>query len=330
MKSRSMLFLGVATLSMLGCAGMQEAPKYPTQPVTVVIPYPPGNAADLVGRAMAEKLAQAWAQPVNVVNRPGPTTVPGADSVAKAKADGYTLLVHSISFATDAGLFTQLPYDAQKDFVAVSGVAKQPFVLVTTPTLGVTKVGELLAKAKAAPLKYASLGPTTQITFVTEQFKKLTGMAATNAPYRSAADANGAVAKGEAAFWFAPVATAVPLIRDAKVTALAVTGDARSAALPQVPTMAEAGVPNLVNHAWFGVWAPAGVPKGVVEKIAADVDRALQAPDLLDKLGKLGAAPMRLAPAPFAAFVRNETDASRRLVGDLGIKPQVYTPPAKP
>ncbi|MBK9136505.1 MAG: tripartite tricarboxylate transporter substrate binding protein [Betaproteobacteria bacterium] len=330
MKFRSMWFLGAAAVGLLGCAGMQEAPKYPTQPVTVVIPYPPGNAADLVGRAMAEKLAQLWAQPVNVVNRPGPTTVPGADSVAKAKADGLTLLVHSISFATDAGLFTQLPYDAQKDFIAIAGIAKQPFVLVTTPALGATKVNELVEKAKGTPLKYASLGPTTQITFVTEQFKKLTGMAATNAPQRSAAEANAAVMKGDAAFWFAPVAAAVPLIRDAKVTALGVTGDARSAALPQVPTMAEAGVPKLVSHAWFGLWAPTGVPKAVVDRIALDVDRALQAPDLLDKLNKLGAAPMRLGPAPFAAFVRSETDASRSLVGDLGIKPQVYTPPAKP
>jgi tripartite-type tricarboxylate transporter receptor subunit TctC len=330
MKFSRVLVPGAAVAALLGCAAVQEAPKYPTRPVTVVIPYPAGNAADLVGRAVAEKLAQVWAQPVNVENRPGPTTVPGADAVAKAKPDGHTLLLHSISFATDAGLFTQLPYDAQKDFVAVSGIAKQPFVLVTAPSLGVTKVSELVEKSRGAPLKYASLGPTTQITFVTEQFKKLTGAAATNAPYRSAADANGAVAKGEAAFWFAPVAAAVPLIRDGKVTALAVTGDARSGALPAVPTMAEAGVRDLVSHAWFGLWAPASAPKSVVNKIATDVDQALQSVDLLDKLGKLGAAPMRMGPGAFAGFVRSETDASRRLVGDLGIRPQVYTPPAKP
>lgn len=316
-------------LTVAGCASMQEAQKYPAQPVKVVIPYPAGNAADLVGRVVAEKLSQQWGQPVTVENRGGPTTVPGVDAVAKAKPDGHTLLVHSVSYAVDAGLYTNLPYDPEKDFAPVAPFARQPFALVAAPSLGVKSVADLVAKAKAGQLKFASLGTTTQIYFIAEQFKRQAKFNAANVTAKSLVEGNGAVAKGDVAFWFPPVAGAMAGIREGKLVPLAVTGDKRSPMLPQVPTMAEAGVPNMESYAWFGLWAPAGVPSAVVDKLAQDVERALASPDVREKLAKMGAEPMSMTPSQFGRFVRGETAASRRFTGELGIKPQAYSPPAR-
>lgn len=317
-------------LGLAGCAGTQEAAKYPAQPVKVVIPYPAGNAADTVGRIVVEKLGQLWGQPVTVENRAGATSVPGVDAVAKAKADGHTLLVHSISFAVDAGLYTGLPYDPEKALAPVAPFARQPFVLVAAPSLGVNSVAGLVGKATAAPMKYASLGATTQVYFIAEQFRRQAKFDAANVSVKSLVEANGALAKGDAAFWFPPVAGAVAGIREGKLVPLAVTADRRTALLPQVPTMAEAGVPQMESYAWFGLWAPAGTPAGVVDRIAQDVERALAAPDVREKLARLGAEPMSMTPSQFGRFVRGEIESSRRFTGELGIKPQAYAAPAKP
>ncbi len=316
-------------LGVTGCATLENAPTYPVRAVTVVIPYPAGNTADVVGRIVADKLSVLWGQPVNVENRAGQTTVPGVDAVAKAKPDGYTLLAHSISFAVDAGLYTNLPYDPEKDFVAVAPFAKQPFVLVASPSLGVKSAAGLVEKAKNGQFKFASLGTTTQIYFVAEQFKKQAGFNAANVSYKSLVEANGAVAKGDAAFWFPPVAGAMAGIRDGKLSPLAVTSGKRSAMLPQVPTLAEAGVPNMESAAWFGLWAPAGVAPGVVAKLAKDIERALDSPDLREKFAKMAAEPMNMTPAQFGRFVRDETESSKRFVRELGIKTKPYVGPAK-
>lgn len=330
MKFSNVVSICALALGAAGCASLQEEVKFPTQAVKVIVPYPQGNAADVVARTVAEKLAQLWGQSVTVENRPGAVTVPGVDAVAKAKPDGYTLLAHSISFAVDAGLYTSLPYSPENDFVAVAPFARQPFVLVAAPSLGVKGVADLVTRAKAAPLKFASLGTTTQIYFIGEQFKRQAGFSAANASYKSLAEGNAAVAKGEVAFWFPPVAGAMAGIRDGKLVALAVTSEKRAAMLPQVPTMAEAGVRGMESSAWFGMWAPAGVPAGVVEKIAKDVERAVASPEVTEKLAKMGAEPMRMTPSQFAGFVRAETETSRNFVKELGIKPQPYVAPAKP
>lgn len=331
MKSITRIVSACALATVLaGCAGTQEVVKFPAQPVKVVIPYPAGNAADLVGRVVAEKLSQLWGQPVNVENRGGPTTVPGVDSVAKAKADGHTLLVHSVSYAVDAGLYTNLPYDPERDFAPVAPFARQPFALVASPSLGAKNVADLVAKAKAAPLKYASLGTTTQVYFIAEQFRRQAKFDAANVSVKSLVEANGAVAKGDAAFWFPPVAGAMAGIREGKLVPLAVTGEKRSAMLPQVPTMAEAGLPNVESYAWFGMWAPAGTPQATVDRIAQDVERALASPDVREKLARMGAEPMSMTPSQFGRFVRGETASSKRLTAELGIQPKAYSPPAKP
>jgi tripartite-type tricarboxylate transporter receptor subunit TctC len=330
MKFSNLFAACTIALGMTACASLQEEVKFPTRAVKVIVPYPQGNTADVVARTVAEKLSQLWGQAVTVENRPGAVTVPGVDAVAKAKPDGYTLLAHSISFAVDAGLYSNLPYSPEKDFVAVAPFARQPFALVASPSLGVKSVADLVARSKAGPLKFASLGTTTQIYFIGEQFKKQVGFNAANASYKSLAEGNAAVAKGEVAFWFPPVAGAMAGIRDGKLVALAVTSEKRAAMLPQVPTMAEAGVRGMESSAWFGLWAPAGVPAGVVDRIAKDVERAVASPEVSEKLAKMGAEPMRMTPSEFARFVRTETETSRNFVRELGIKPQPYVAPAKP
>jgi len=330
MKFPRIAFASAIALAVASCASMQETSTYPAQPVKVVVPYPAGNAADMVGRIVADKLGQLWGQPVTVENRAGATTVPGVDAVAKAKPDGHTLMVHSISFAVDASLYSQLPYDPEKDFAPVAPFARQPFVLVAAPSLGVGNVAGLIDKAKGGPMKYASLGTTTQVYFIAEQFRRQAKLDAANLSVKSLVEANGLVAKGDAAFWFPPVAGAAAGIREGKLVPLAVTADRRAALLPQVPTLAEAGVPNMESYAWFGLWAPAGTPARLVERIAQDVERALAAPDVREKLAKLGAEPMSMTPSQFGRFVRGEIESSRRFTAELGIKPQAYVAPAKP
>jgi tripartite-type tricarboxylate transporter receptor subunit TctC len=317
-------------LSLAGWAAAQQSLNYPTQPVKVIVPYPAGNTTDLVGRVVAEKLSQIWGQPVNVENRPGPGTVPGVNEVAKSKPDGYTLLSFGIAYVFESLVSTNLPYDPEKDLVAVAPYVKQPFALTASPSLGVKSVADLVAVAKAKPgLKFGSLGTTTPVYFVAEQFKKQTQIDVANVSYKSLIDANEATARGEVAFWFPPVTGALVGAKEGKVTPLAVTSEKRSAMLPQVPTMAEAGVKNMEKAAWFGMWAPAGTPAGIVEKIAKDVTTAIESPEVREKLSKMGAEPMSMTSSQFAAFVRGETEASRLFLSELGVKPQPYVVPKK-
>lgn len=322
---KTKLAVSLAMAGIAGCSGLEQAPDFPIKPVTVVVPYPVGNAADMVARIMTENLAKTWGQSVVVENRAGATTVPGVDAVAKANPDGYTVLAHSVSFATDAGLYSGLPYDPSKDFTPVAGIAKQPFALVTSPASGAKSVAQLIELAKKKPLRYGSLGTTTQIYFVTEQFRRQAGIEASNVSFKSLIEANGALIKGEVAFWFPPVAGAAQGVRDGKLVALAVTADKRSAMLPDVPTLAEAGVAGVVSYAWFGVWVPSRVAAGVVEKLAADITRVRASPDVRAAFAKLGAEPLDLSRADFGRFVADETQASQRLIRSLGIKPQVYS-----
>jgi tripartite-type tricarboxylate transporter receptor subunit TctC len=330
MKISKIVLACVLVLSLAVGAAAQQSSNYPAQPVKVIVPYPAGNSADLVGRVVAEKLSQIWGQPVNVENRPGPGTVPGANEVAKSKPDGYTLLSFGIAYVFEPLVLTNLPYDPEKDLVAVAPYAKQPFALAASPSLGVKSVADLVAVAKAKPgLKFGSLGSTTPVYFVAEQFKKQTQIDMAHVSYKSTIDANEATAKGEVAFWFSPVAVALAGAKEGKVTPLAVTADKRSAMLPQVPTMAEAGVKNMEKAAWFGMWAPAGTPAGIIEKIAKDISSVLESPEVREKLSKMGAEPMSMTPSQFAAFVRGETEANRLFLNELGVKPQPYVAPKK-
>jgi len=300
------------------------AQDYPTKQVSVIIPYTPGSATDVFGRIICEKLSILWGQPVVADNRPGAGGTVGAGEVAKANPDGYTLLFDSSSYAISPALYTKLPYDPGKAFVDIAPVAKQPFVLVVGPASGAKTVPELVAAIKAKPgqLKYGSAGAGTGTHLVAEKLKTAAGIDVTHAPYKGGPEANAGTTAGDVAFWFPPVAMALKDVKEGKLLALGVTSAKRSSALPQVPTMAEAGVAGIESFNWWGVWTPAGIPAGVKDKLAKDIAAALAAPEVREKITKLGAEPMSMSSVEFGDFVRSEMESAARAVKAAGIKPQ--------
>jgi tripartite-type tricarboxylate transporter receptor subunit TctC len=305
------------------CAVSAFAQEYPTKPVRVIVPYTPGSPTDVFARIICEKLSELWGQPVVIEHRPGAGGTLGAGVVAKSAPDGYTFLIHSSSYAVNPALYANLPYDPQKGFVGVAPIARQPFLLVVSPSAGLKSVSELIVAAKAKPgqLKFGSAGVGTAVHLVAEKFKLAAGIDVVHVPYAGTVEADADVMAGRISYCFPPAATPLKDIREGKLLAIGVTSARRSDFLPEVPTMAEAGTP-LEDAVWWGIWAPAATPALVIDKVAKDVGRALAAPDLREKLTMLGAQPMSMTPAEFARFVAAETESAAGVVKGAGIKPQ--------
>ncbi|TMH28595.1 MAG: tripartite tricarboxylate transporter substrate binding protein [Betaproteobacteria bacterium] len=242
-------------------------------------------------------------------------------AVARASADGYTLLVHSSGYAVNAALNPALPYDPQRELVAVAPLASQAMVLVVNPAAGPKSVPELIAAAKAEPgaLAYGSAGIGSGAHFSAEQFRIAAGIEVLHVPYKGGAEAINDTAAGRLAFTFN---IALPYIRDGRLLALGVTGLQRSDLLPQVPTIAEAALPGFEFTFWNGLWAPAGTPAPLAEQIARDLGRAVTAPDVRERFARLGAEPMTMTPPEFARFVQREIDNAERIARISGIKAQ--------
>jgi tripartite-type tricarboxylate transporter receptor subunit TctC len=307
-------------MSAYGPSGA-AAQDYPTKPVLVIVPYSQGSATDVIGRAVSKKLSEFWGQPVTVENRPGGGL--GVDAVAKSSPDGCTLLVDSSAYAASTAIYAKLPYDPGKDLVAIAPFGRQPFALVVGPGAGVKTVKELVAAAKAKPgLSYGSAGTGTGTHFAAEKLKSATGIEVTHVPFKGGPEANAETASGKVFFWFPPVAMALKDVKEGKLIALGVTSAKRSSVLPDVPTMAEAGVAGVEDGNWWGLWAPAGTPAGVLAKLEKDVARALAAPDLIEQFAKMGLEPMKMSSAAFGEFVRGEMETAKQTVKALGIKPQ--------
>lgn len=314
------IFLAVVGM----CFGAASfAADYPAKPVKVVCPFTEGSATDVFARIVAKKLSEMWGQPVTVENRAGAGGTVGADAVAKSAPDGYTLLINSSAHAANAALYSRLPYDPQKDFVEIAPIATQPFVLVVGPSAGVKSVSELTAMAKAKPgqIKFGSAGMGSGTHFCAEKFKTAAGIDVAHVPFKGGPEANAAAIAGEVTYWFPPLAMALKNVQEGKLLALGVSSAKRSSALPEVPTMAQAGV-ILEDVNWFGVWAPAGTPASVADKLAKDVARAVSSPDVREQLAKLGAEPMSMTQAEFGKFVRSEMESAARTAKAAGIKPQ--------
>jgi tripartite-type tricarboxylate transporter receptor subunit TctC len=300
------------------------AQDYPIKPVQVIVPFTAGSATDVLARAVSQKLSELWGQPVAVENRAGAGGVVGADAVAKAPPDGYTLLIHGSGHAVSPALYAKLPYDPMKDFTNIAPLAAQPFVLVVGPSAGVKNVSELIAAAKAKPgqLKFGSAGAGSGTHFVAEKFKIAAGIDVVHVPYKGGPEASADTITGQIMYWFPPLAIALNPVREGKLIALGVTSAKRSEGLPEVPTVAEAGVAGFEDTTWWGIWAPASIPANVADKLAKDVARALAAPDLREKFAKLGFEPMSMTLAMFERFVRSEMEAAAHIAKTAGIKPQ--------
>jgi len=302
-------------------AGAQST--YPTKPVRLVVPFPAGGTTDILARAAAQKLSEAWGQQVIVDNRPGAGGNIGAELVAKAPPDGYTLLMGTVgTHAINASLYSKLPYDHVKDFAPAILVAGVPNVLVVNPSLPVNSVADLIAYAKANPgkLNFASSGSGTSIHLSGELFKTLAGVQMTHVPYKGSAPALTDLMGGQVQLMFDNLPSSLAFIKAGKLRALAVTSTSRAAALPDVPTMIEAGVPGFEASSWFGIVAPAGTPREAVMRINGDVAKWLASPDARERLSSQGAIAAGGSPEDFARHIASDTAKWARVVKESGAK----------
>ena len=300
----------------------QTAP-FPAKPVRLVVPFPPGGPLDVTGRAIAQKLGETWAQSVVVDNRPGAGGNIGADLVAKSAPDGYTVVMGALStHAVNPSLYPSMPYDAVRDFAPITLVAVTPNVLVVNPALPVRSVQELVAYAKANPnkLSFGSGSNGSAGHLAGELFKVETGTDVVHVPYKGAAPAMQALLAGDTQFMFDNLASAMAQVKAGKLRALAVTTAKRTSLAPELPTMAEAGVPGFDIATWFGLLAPAGTPGDVIAKWNADVVRILDSAEMRERLRAQGAEPAPSTPAEFAAFIAAERSKYARIVKASGAK----------
>jgi tripartite-type tricarboxylate transporter receptor subunit TctC len=299
-----------------------QAQTWPTKAVRIVVPFPPGGTTDIVARAIGVELQKMWQHPVIIENRPGAGGNIGADLVAKAAPDGYTLLMGTVgTHAINKALFeqngTKMPFDPVKDFVPITLAAGVPNVMVINPKLPVNSVSEFIVYAKARPgqLNMASSGNGTSIHLSGELFKTVTGVYMVHFPYRGSAPAITDLIAGNMNVMFDNLPSALPHIKSGRLKALAVTSRTRSPALPDVPTIEEAaGLKGFDASSWFGLFAPAGTPRAIVDKIQADVAKALAQPDVRERFVAQGADPGGNTPEQFAAFIRAETEKWTRVV----------------
>lgn len=306
---------------------LQTSHGYPSKPVRLIEPFGLGGGPDLVSRALAPKLAELWGQPVTVENVPGAGAMAGPARVAKSAADGYTLLVNTSAQAYSAALLKNLPYDPLKDFIPVAPLTSQPYVLVTGKLTGITTVGELVAAAKAQPgqLRFGSTGTCTGSHLGIEKFNLTAEVKAVHLPAQpddAIADTIANTVTGRTDYLLAPIPLALVDIRAGRLRPLGVSTKKRSSLLPEVPTIAEAGVPGFDYPIWYGVWTPVGTAAGVVDKLSKDIARALAVPDLCEWLAKHGADPMSMPQPEFARFVLSESESAARVIEAAGIRPR--------
>jgi tripartite-type tricarboxylate transporter receptor subunit TctC len=321
--ARKLARLGAVLLLVTG-APAALGQGYPNRPVHVVVPFTAGSATDILARTFGQKLSEIWSQPVIVENRPGAGGTIGAAVVAKAPPDGYTLLVHSAAQAYNPSIYPSLPYDTAKDFVAIAPLAGQPNVLVVAPSAGIQTVAELIAQARQKPgqLNFASAGTGSGTHINGEKFKLAAGIDVVHIPYKGTPEALTDTMAGRVTYFFAPISAALPLVRDGKLRALAVSTAKRSSVLPNVPTIAESGLPGFDYSLWVGVFAPAGTPPAVVERIARDLRATAQAAEVKERLAALGAEPMPMTPSEFEQFVAVEIVDSAKVIKAAGIRAQ--------
>jgi tripartite-type tricarboxylate transporter receptor subunit TctC len=300
-----------------------HAQGYPNKPIRIVVPVATGGIADYYSRFIGVKLQEAWGQPVVVENRTGGGGNIGADIVAKSAPDGYTLIMGFIGpHAVNQFMFAKMPFDAQRDFAPVAMVIEAEGLLAVHPSVPVNTVGELIALARAQPgkLSYASGGIGTSSHLAGELFKSMTNTDIVHIPYRGNAPALSDLIGGQTQMQFATLPTVIPHVRAGKLRGIAVIGATRSAAAPQLPTIAEAGVAGYAVNNWIGLFAPAGTPPEIVRRLNAEVLRIMQSPEVVKRMEFEGERHTPNTPEQFGQFVRDETTKWAKVIKDAGIK----------
>ena len=303
-------------------AAVYAQADYPRKAVRLIVPSAPGGGTDLVARLIAQKAGEAWGQSVIVENNSGGATTIGTNLVAKAAPDGYTLLMTTANFAFIPAINSRLPYDPEKDFTPVVVTVTQTDCLVVNPGVPARSVAELIALAKARPdeLRYGSGGNGSVGHFAVELFRSLAKIKLVHVPYKGTGPVTTAVISGEIHLQIANVASLLPAVKAGRVRALAVTGVHRAKIVPELPTIAEAGVPGYEFDNWYGLWAPAGTPAAVVRKINEEVNRALMTPALQARFAESGIETMGGSPERFAAYLASELKKWSAVARDAGIK----------
>jgi tripartite-type tricarboxylate transporter receptor subunit TctC len=312
----------IATMSF-ACPNAGAADSYPSRPIRIVAPSTPGDAPDVIARLVAAQLATALGTQVIVENHPGAGGVVGSDIVAKAPPDGYTLIIGNAgSHGINAAVYTKLPYDIQRDFAPVSQIAIAPNIMVINPDLPVTNVKEFIAYAKARPgaLNYASGGNGSSAHMSMELFKSMAGIDLLHVPYKGSSPALTDVITGQDAVMIVNMPPAVPFVKAGKLRALAVTTRNRSPLLPDVPTVAESGLPGYETVAWFGILAPAATPKDIVNRLSEEIARIARSPAMRERLTSLGAEAVGSTPDEFAAVIGRDIAKWTPLAKSVGIK----------
>ena len=315
------ILLGIATLLTIAPsahAQTADAAQFPNQTVRIIVPFGAGSNTDGQARIIADKLTDLWHQSVIVENRPG---VAGTAAVAKMPADGYTLMLTSSGHTVAHVLFRNLPYDPVKDFAGVTQTTSVPAALVVPPDLPAKNVTEFIALAKAKPgqLNFSSAGTASTSYLAGEIFKQTAKINIVHLPYKGAPDAMTAIIRGDAQIYFVSANLSTELIEAGKIKVLAVSSDKRFPAMPQVPTVHESGLPDYVYDSWFGVMAPAGVPKPILAKISRDIAAVLHAPDVAEKMKQQGLVVVTQTPEKFDEKIRSESDRFGRMLREAGI-----------
>jgi tripartite-type tricarboxylate transporter receptor subunit TctC len=313
----------IAAIALASIATLAQAQAWPSKPIKWVVPFAPGGTTDILARTVGEKLAVALGQPVIIENKPGAGGGVGAEYTAKAAPDGYTIMGGTIStHAINASLYKDLPYDPVKDFVAITLIARVPNMLVVNTAVPAKDVKELIALLKANPNKYsfASSGNGTSQHLSGELFKSMSGTEMQHIPYKGSPPALQDVMGGQVTMTFDNITTAWTLAKAGKLRALAVTTAKRSSIAPDVPTLAESGLPGFEVGSWQGVFAPAGTPPAIVKRLNAEIVKALNLPDVREKLGALGAEIVADSPEEFSALVKSEVVKWADVVKKSGAK----------
>lgn len=321
-----MIFRPLVALTFVAAAALATQavaqPQYPAKPIRLVVPFSAGSATDILARIVGTKMGESGHWQVVVDNRPGAGGTLGATTVAKSAPDGYTLILVSVGHAINATLYPKLGYDTLKDFAPVSLVASVPNVLVVNAASPYKSVRDVVAAAKAKPgsMNFNSAGSGSSTHLSGEMFKMQAGIDIMHIPYKGTGEALTDVMAGRGDMMFAPTVSAMPFVKQGKLRALAVTTPKRAGALPDIPTIAESGLPGYAFDSWFGVLAPAGTPKEIVNALNAEIGKALASPDVRERLAAQGAEPRTSTPQEFASYIQAEIGKLAPVVKQSGVR----------
>ena len=320
MKSLLPQLVRLSVIAMLLHGGFAAAQSYPSGPLRVIVPFPPGGGTDILSRLVAQKLNESWGQPVIVENRGGANGTIGSALAATATPNGHTMLMVPSGFAVNPSLY-KLPFDTLRDFTPVTQLASNPSVVAVNNAFPVKTVKELIAYLKARPdqVNYASSGNGSPPHMMTELFKLMTGTRMTHVPYKGGGPATTAVVGGEVPVYIMAPAQASPHLKSGRLRALAVTSEKRDSAFPDLPTLAEAGVPGYAMTNWYGLLVPAGTPRAAVTRLHEEVVRVVNLPELRERLAREGSTVVGSTPAQFAKFLREEIAKAAKVVKTAGI-----------